>query len=346
MPISQHHELTLDKATHSVNDRRTGRVLSAGHPRMELPDSDVHLLVARRARQPDFDVNVIECLDAVSVVRTVVDRQVHFRTNRSVDGGRHEAALHAIARDRYPVLLDPEFEQNSSLLFQFVSPDSSTIIAADDEELVLTGHVNTVTGRQMPFAKLRVFAAKNQLTLVRTFDIGADPFEFLSLVESWVSAKGVIIRIDNLSAQRQHLHNLTQHIEVRSRWYVQQDFQLNRLSKRSILRICDDYNVLSRDDFRLHAAVEIGVLNEVLLSHAWPIVDVYVSARAAAVSRYDRFAAEVAAARERHTDNGEFARHFGADASRAFRLLRDDMSVWRTILRETLAEHFAATPKN
>ncbi len=211
-----------------------GRIVSVGWPKFfnqgEWPPHDSAIgqeLVSGRAV-------ITHKHDGSLIIRSVLsDGRVLFRTRGSFDGGEYGVAAEAVARAKYPALLDPEVFPKGSLLFEYVGQANQIVVRYDgDDDLIFLGAVEHEPVRYLAFAELKPLAECLGLRLVETYDwartggIG----EVLGLVQDWNHAEGVVVR----SGDGQIL------LKIKSAWYFAQHALRWHMTYESIVRFVID----------------------------------------------------------------------------------------------------------
>lgn len=118
--------------------------------------------------------------DGSCLIRYVHNGEVKFRTRGSFDYRFHDKAdaEFDVFRDRYPMLFDPNFVPDTSLIFEWLSPDAQIVIKYDEPDLVLIGgfehgnrHIDTL--KMMTMGDLTLIAQFAGFRMVEFFEINS-----------------------------------------------------------------------------------------------------------------------------------------------------------------------------
>ena len=195
-----------------------GQIVSVGWPKFfnqgEWPEHDAVIAEELASGQ----AVITHKHDGSLIIRSVLpDGRIFFRTRDSFDGGKFAPLAEAVARARYPILLDPTFFPHGSLLFEYVGAENQIVIryGGEDDLIFLGAAIHGPVGsvRYLPFAELATLAEGAGLRIVETYPwatagVGA----VLDLVKDWDHAEGVVVR----SADGQTL------LKIKSAWYFAQ----------------------------------------------------------------------------------------------------------------------------
>lgn len=323
----------------------TGEVLSAGFPKFfnyheSEQATEQHSPEATRlnlALELDEPVWMTEKLDGSLAIRSVIDREVIFRTRGSLDfNSEHCKAIRACAGLRYPQLLDPEFEAGRSLLFEFVSPSFRIVLPYPEDDLVLVGAVRHTDFQMADMPELRQLAHNHELRLVEIVELPRHPDELLRTVHDLEGKEGIVARCD---------HGQTL-VKLKGAEYLTRHRLRFSLSARAVRELCVAHDIQHADQFEQLLKASGGDWE--LCSDARPLVDAYLRADANARRSLDELADQVQAKQVEHPDRGEFARLFalplgGARTHAAFALLSGKHDQALKILRDDqLEQEFTA----
>jgi RNA ligase len=211
-----------------------GKIASLGWPKFfnqgEWPQHDSSIaqeLAAGRAV-------ITHKHDGSLLIRSVLsDGQVLLRTRGSFDGGEYGVAAEAVAKAKYPALLDPSVFPQGSLLFEYVGQANQIVVRYEGEDdLIFLGAVEHASQRYLTFPELAALAQNLQLRLVETYDWARSGgiSEVLSLVQDWNHAEGVVVR----SGDGQTL------LKIKSAWYFAQHALRWHMTYDSIARFVLD----------------------------------------------------------------------------------------------------------
>jgi hypothetical protein len=263
-----------------------GRVLSAGFPKFANygePGFDDHAQALRDALASDEPVWVTDKLDGSLCIRSVIDGQVVLRTRGTPDGAGMAAPMRAVAKARYPALLDPARWADRSLLLEFVSPQHRVVLAYDRDDLILTGAVTHATFELANRDELAAIAQAGDLRLVDSQPLPRSVRELTRQVAAWENAEGVVARC----RQGQVM------VKVKSRGYLAMHRLRSNFTLREVRRLCDEHDICDVDAFE-QVAARMGADWEIL-QDARPTVEALLGARQRAAARIDELDAEVLA---------------------------------------------------
>ena len=232
-----------------------GRVVSSGWPKFfnqgEWPDHDKRIAEELEAGR----AVITHKHDGSLLIRSVLpDGRILLRTRDTFDGGKYAPLAEAVARARYPALLDPESFPHGSLLFEYVGPENQIVVRYSGEaDLVLLGVAihDTSPGegvRYLPYGEVQAVAAALGLNAVETYDWAAHGVaSILEMVQGWDKAEGVVVR----SGDGQTL------LKVKSAWYFAQHALRWHISLPTIARFCIDGGITEETAF-MQKLTEIG----------------------------------------------------------------------------------------
>lgn len=189
--------------------------------------------------------------DGSLIIRSVLpDGRILFRTRDTFDGGKFAPLAEAVAKAKYPVLLDPAFFAHGSLLFEYVGEGNQIVVryeGGDDLILLGVGLHDGSAVRYLPFPDVAAMAEANGLGVVEVYD-WADAKngvgEILSLVQGWDKAEGVVVR----SGDGQTL------LKVKSAWYFAQHALRWHMTYEAICRFAIDGGIT--DEISLTEALQ------------------------------------------------------------------------------------------
>lgn len=133
------------------------------------------ILTAIRGNQP-----VVATLkyDGSCLIRSVYKDKVMFRTRGSLAYNYHDEANNEmdIFMDRYPILLDPEWQADKSLLFEWLTPDFQIVIKYEKADLRLLGavhhgHRHYSHLRYLKMHELEVISTESTIPLIEYYTI-------------------------------------------------------------------------------------------------------------------------------------------------------------------------------
>lgn len=222
-----------------------GRLVSSGWPKFfnqnEWPDHDAVI-----AAELAFGRALITHKhDGSLIIRSVLpDGRILFRTRDTFDGGKFAPLAEAVARAKYPALLDPTVFADGSLLFEYVGGGNQIVVRYHGEDdLVLLGaarHNVPEPGRAryLAYPELESVAGDLGLNLVETYpwaEMGIAGV--LAQVQDWDRAEGVVVR----SGDGQTL------LKIKSAWYFAQHALRWHMTYESICRFALDGGIEDED---------------------------------------------------------------------------------------------------
>lgn len=191
--------------------------------------------------------------DGSLLIRSVLpDGRILFRTRDTFDGGKFAPLAEAVARAKYPALLDPSFWPHGSLLFEYVGMGNQIVVRYEgDDDLIFLGaaeHGPVGNVRYLSYAEMDSVAAANGLRLVETYTWATDGIAAtLAMVQEWDKAEGVVVR----SADGQTL------LKIKSAWYFAQHALRWHVKLATIARFCIDGNITDESLF-MQKLIETG----------------------------------------------------------------------------------------
>jgi hypothetical protein len=332
-----------------VLDADSGAVRSVGFPKFwnfgQVSGDEAALAAA--LTDPSLTVRFTEKMDGSLAIRSVIDGTVVFRTRGTFDGGDFGPAMRRVAADRYPVLLDPEFEPDASLLFEFVHPEFRVVIRYDQPDLILLGRVAHTNMTQMPYTDLSVYADAHSLSLVGAHELPRDVVGLSETVQNWTDSEGIVVRVEGAPSDPEvarHFVGGVWLLKLKSLDYLTRHRLRFHLTAKTVREMCQVRDVRSHDDFG-RALADIGGDWE-MAQDARPLVDAYLAARGQAEARFAALREQVAAAAAEFPIRKDFAISFasrlnGSEKGVAFTLLDGKTDrAWEVLLNATLDQAF------
>lgn len=326
-------------------NRESGEVVSIGFPKFfnySEDEKDTSLL--DKKLRSGAAVQFTEKMDGSLIIRSVVDGKVLLRTRGTTQAGDHGEAAWKVLRAKYPDLKDPEFEPESSMLFEFITPDPElkVVLNYSEEDLVLLDRINHQNLQLDSYANIVDLADSNNLRAVETRDLPTDPEELLASVDVLEQSEGVVARVadDNNS---QHL------VKIKSADYLLRHRLRFALTSKSVCSICIERDINDLDGFEDYLK-ESGADWE-LVEDAKPLVETFIKAKADSAKALQSFDEKVKAAAKKYPDRGDFAREFATKQEApwngiAFSLLDDKIEqASEKLLKVNLEKAFASIQK-
>jgi hypothetical protein len=147
-------------------------------------------------------VNFTHKEDGSLCIRYVYNNEVFFRTRGTLFGGHDGEKIHygkrfkKVATEKYPKLLDPNWMNDKSLLFEFISPDNFIAIRYFTEDLIFLGFVKHNDLHIGTWEEITEISKDGNLNLVRAYDLSHDPNVLLEEIKTWKD-EGIVIRCNN-----------------------------------------------------------------------------------------------------------------------------------------------------
>ncbi len=179
--------------------------------------------------------------DGSLIIRSVLaDGRILLRTRDTFDGGKFAPLAEAVAREKYPALLDPAFFAHGSLLFEYVGAGNQIVVRYEGgDDLILLGAAlhEKESARYLALADLETLAREADLHIVERYD-WADGVSgvsaILALVQDWDKAEGVVV----CSGDGQTL------LKVKSAWYFAQHALRWHMTYEAICRFAIDGGIV------------------------------------------------------------------------------------------------------
>jgi hypothetical protein len=174
-----------------------GRVISSGFPKFfnagERLANDAQFEAALGSGEEVF---FTEKLDGTLMIRSVLpDGRIIFRTRGTWNGGDFAPVAFGLSVKRYPILLEPTFMPEWSLLFEYVGPENLIVIAYSEPDLHFLGAVRHSDLHLMPVEQLQAFASEHGLHAVPLVELPHDLKGLQETVREWGDREGVVARL-------------------------------------------------------------------------------------------------------------------------------------------------------
>jgi hypothetical protein len=227
----------------SVAVDRQGRVVSSGFPKFfnsgERPADDAKLEAALSNGEEVF---FTEKLDGTLMIRSVLpDGRIIFRTRGMWSGGDFALVAFGLSVKRYPVLLEPTFMPEWSLLFEYVGPENLIVIAYSEPDLHFLGAIRHADLHLMPIQELHEFAHEHHLRAAPLVELPRDLKGLQQTVREWGDREGVVVR----------LHRGQLLIKVKSARYLALHAMRANMSYDLIAEYARGANVRSEEDLEV-----------------------------------------------------------------------------------------------
>jgi len=198
--------------------------------------------------------------DGSLCIRSVINNKVILRTRGTLYGGESnetESYKEKFFRtaNKYPKLLDPNWMNDRSLLFEYVAPDNLVIITYTEEDLIFLGFVyhNLQIGK---WKEVEEIAKENNLNLVRLHNLPRDPIKVLEIIKTW-KEEGVVARCnkDQIMVKVKSAHYLAKH---RMKFSINYKFMVEFAELSGIISEEDLINELKLCDYDFEI-IEIAI---------------------------------------------------------------------------------------
>jgi hypothetical protein len=274
-------------------------------------------------------------------VRSVVDDSVLLRTRGALGESEHVRAIRALVEERYPLLLDPKFAPEVSLLFEFISPEFRIVLDYPQADLILLGVISHADLRLWDVPDVIEFARAHYLPMVNILTLPTSFDELLDAVTDFENQEGVVARCDEGNTL----------VKLKSASYLALHRLRFTLSAKSVRALCEELDVHDLDDFAAYLREHNADWE--LLADVKPLVQTYLNAVAAAEQEYENLLAAVNQWRQDSpaSTRKDFALELavpmgGKRASAAFLLFEDRVEEARACTRTlVLDERFQSLQK-
>lgn len=179
-----------------------GTVLDSGFPKFRNygENSDDDILTRRLIA--DGKVLFAEKMDGSLIIRSVINGKVCFRTRGSHTLGEGAdfsfSSVLNLVSEKYPNLLNPKLYSDSTLLFEYTSPNNKIIISYDDDKLTTLGMMIYNHSSGLPAfrgSKDIVLDIANTFAVepVSFYDLPDDLDEVARIVKGWSGVEGIVV---------------------------------------------------------------------------------------------------------------------------------------------------------
>lgn len=292
---SKHRWGAHERPFRSVILSPDGELLSTGFPKFgnlgEHGFEDHAAALSRALADPAHPVAFTEKLDGSLIIRSVIGGQVVLRTRGTHDGGDvHGPLARRIAAGDCPLLLDPGFCPDRSLLLELTSPrpEARIVLAYERDSLVLIGDISHDDLAPAPWPGLRSRAGQLGLDVPATHDLPRSARKLAKAVGAWKGREGVVVRTADSSVM----------VKVKSAGYLTLHRLRFLLTAKAIREMCEEHGVQSISELR--ALVESAGGDWEVMQSAQPFAQAYLDARAGADIRLAEIDALVAGWQARH----------------------------------------------
>lgn len=185
--------------------------------------------------------------DGSLAIRSVINGKVIFRTRGTLYGGENAdepsygEKFEALARDKYPILLDTNWMTDRSLLFEYVAPSNLVVVHYNKEDLIFLGFVKHDDLRIGEWEELEAIANMGNLNLVRLHDLPKDPLKLLEEIKNWKD-EGVVVRCADLNGRADQVF-----VKVKSAFYLANHRMKFSMKYETIVEFVEGAEITSED---------------------------------------------------------------------------------------------------
>jgi hypothetical protein len=245
-----------------------GHVVSMGFPKFRNAGENIpETHEFENALASGEDILFTEKMDGSLAIRSVIRGEVVWRTRNTFDGGTEHGPAIRKAAQRYPILSDPAFMPDHSLLFEFCSPEFPIIVQYKEADLVLLGAISHADLSLHTYAELQSLSANNDLHLVRVHQLPSSFEELCQAVVDYDDCEGVVCRYQG----EQH------YLKIKSSKYLAQHSMRFSFGQRRALELCQRMDFTSEKEYLDHL-YSLGLDYEVGMTRL-PYYHAYTRAR-------------------------------------------------------------------
>lgn len=251
--------------------KSTGEILSAGFPKFfNLKERGTDYLKLMSDLKNGREVIFTEKYDGSLCIRSVIDGEVVFRTRGTFDGGDFAPAMRKVAEEKYPVLLNPNFYNHVSLLFEFVSSDFRVVIDyKKPDDLILIGAVHhsdfILYNSHQPSFHFINANADYSLTERSTHDLPVKYKDLIGAFKDWPKDSEGVVAVCNGGQTL---------VKIKSPYYLKRHRLKFAMTEKAIVEVCKDNNITSQEHFESYIKNEGGDWE--LIQDCKPIVARYL----------------------------------------------------------------------
>jgi hypothetical protein len=182
--------------------------------------------------------------DGSLAIRSVINGKVIFRTRGTLFGGEETedgkesfGVRFERAAAKYPLLLDPNWNSDISLLFEYVSPHNKIVLRYDFEDLIFLGFVrhNLTMGK---WQEVKEVAQDGNLRLVEIHELPHNPKQLLEIIKDWED-EGVVARCCDSQVM----------VKVKSAAYLCKHRLISNMTYNFVIELISLTQVVSQDQF-------------------------------------------------------------------------------------------------
>lgn len=224
--------------------------------------------------------------DGSLCIRSVINGEVIFRTRGTAFGGSDHNNLPSfgkrfrhIAENKYPILLDPKYKSNITLLFEYISPENAIVIHYKESDLIFLGAVkHNLT--LLNWDELNEISKNDKLNLVKLHILPNDPNEILEKIKIWKS-EGIVARTNNDQTL----------VKIKSAYYLANHRMRFGMNYLSIVDMVEMSNISNEEDL-------INILKE--CEYDWEVISSAKKLYKEYKQQYDKVMSWLDAANEQH----------------------------------------------
>ena len=178
--------------------RKNGEILCSGFPKFRNLGEDEDDDAITKKLITNSKVLFTEKMDGSLIIRSVIDGVVCFRTRGHHNLGDYKEAVMKLISEEYSKLMDPSYKDNSSMLFEYTSPDNRIILHYKHSSLTYLGEMCFEPSFDFPVfrsGKENVSSVSKETMVpgVKFHDLSGDSNQISSEVFSWLDSEGIVI---------------------------------------------------------------------------------------------------------------------------------------------------------
>ena len=220
-----------------IVDKRTNLVVSSAWPKFgnfgEF-QMDTELL---KKELPNGVIRFSHKEDGSLCIRDVINGKINLRSRGTLYGGvgtEEEDSFgdrFLIAAQKYPKILDPTWQTDKSLLFEYLSPTNTIVIRHNEDDLVFLGFVNYDLSIGQ-WKEVEEISKEGDLNLVRIYDLPRDPVQLIEEIKNW-KEEGIVVRCCNDQV----------FVKIKSAYYLANHRMKYSLTYKTLLELLTQLNM-------------------------------------------------------------------------------------------------------
>lgn len=181
----------------SVMTDLNGNILCSGFPKFKnygedpASDKEVERIIS------SGNVVVPEKLDGSLIIRTVINGVVNIRTRGSHTVSEEFSGVMSLVKEKHSILLDNSFNPESTLLFEFCSPQNKIVVDYEEPQLILLGEMiyskNNMPSFSGDINKLSALASNIGCKMPKLYSMPSNLSDIISEVKTWKGVEGVVV---------------------------------------------------------------------------------------------------------------------------------------------------------